>query len=180
MNQIIDDVAYYLAPWDVDTVPVGQARTHVSWDQDDVLDGQYINTEPFDDFYLIATLGKSATGLPGFDLHTRNGVPTELASSGVVLIDRQLPPEWVGENHADGWHFHDGVSEDWWRSSKWIEGPSPTDDCPTGESECRYYPTSFYSVMKHELLHTLAYEGGWPRWKHFEDVGCIDDEDVMA
>jgi hypothetical protein len=180
MNQIIDDVEYYLAPWDVDTVPVGKAETFVSWENDDVLEGVFKNTEPFNDFYLIVTLGTSATGMPGFTRHTRNGAPTELPASGVVLIDRQLPPEWVAENHVDGWAFHDGVSEDWWRSSRWVYGPSPTGDCPAGQSECSYAASSFYSIIKHELLHTLAFEGGWPRWKHFMDVGCIDDPKVMA
>jgi hypothetical protein len=180
MDQIVDDVAYYLAPWDVDTVPVGQADSHVIWDDKTVLPTRQQNTEAFNDFYLFVSLGESATGLPGFTLHTQNGEPTELVNCGVVLIDRQLPQEWVAENHVDGWHFQDGVSEDWWRSSRWNEGPSPTGDCPEGQSECPYYASSFYSIEKHELLHTLAFSEGWPRWKHFADVGCIDDEKVMA
>jgi hypothetical protein len=180
IDQITDDIEYYLAPWDVDPVPVGAANSHVIWDDRTVLPARQQNTEPFDQFYLFVSLGESATGLPGFTRHTRNGVPTDLANCGVVLIDRQLPPEWVATNHVDGWHFHDGASKDWWRSSKWLEGPSPTGDCPDGQSQCSYYASSFYSIMKHELLHTLAYEGGWPRWKHFEEVGCIDDEAVMA
>jgi hypothetical protein len=180
MDRIIDDVAYYLADWDVDTVPLGAARTQVSWDPDDALEGTYLNAEPFDDFYLIVSSGLGATGLPGFDFHTQDGKPTDLPSSGVVVIDRELPRDWITKNYVHGWHFQDGVSEDWWLSSKWREGPSPTGDCPDGAAECRFYPTSFYSVMKHELLHTLGYSFKWPRYQRFVDMGCIDDPEVMA
>jgi len=180
MAQIIDDIEYYLAPLDVDTVPVGQTTTQVSWDPAAAVPPTFHNTEAFNGFYLITSLGLGSTGLPGKDLNTRDGKLTDLPSNGVILIDRQLPPEWKSTNHVDGWFFHDGVSKDWWRSSRWQEGPSPTGNCPAGQSTCSFYPTNFYSVIKHELLHTLAFESGWPKWKHFKDVGCIDDPVVMA
>ncbi|MEO0325549.1 MAG: Ig domain-containing protein [Myxococcota bacterium] len=182
IHQIIDDVEYYLADWSVDTVPVDGAASFVSWRDDDLLPGMMTNDVPIDTFHLFITQGVTSTGQPGFTTHTRDGAPTDLKAIGVVIIDRQLPPEWVERNYVDGWHFHDGVSEDWWRSSRWRWGPSPTDDCPPGEAVCRFFATSFYSVMKHELLHTLAYQSGWPRWAAFRagEVECVDDEAVMA
>ena len=64
--------------------------------------------------------------------------------------------------------------------SRNMNGPSPTGDCPMGGATCDYYHVSFYSVMKHELLHVLAYEPGHPKWQAFIDNGnCINDPDVM-
>jgi len=179
MQQIAGDVAYYLDDMQADTVPARFALSIVNFDPI-----RYArNPIPYTGYYLFSTgwyHGTDpndiwSTGSPGQTFLKRNALPLEIYAIGTV---RPHPDGDRSAFNTTGWSF-ESADTAWWTISRERFGPSPTGDCPPGQTECNYYYPSFYSVMKHELLHALAYEGHYPRWQHFVDVGCIDDSVVI-
>ncbi len=180
MQQIADDVAYYVADMKTDMVPAGTAVARVNFDPHE----EATNPVDYRGFYLFSTGWRHgsnpediwSTGAPGSTRQTQNGIPMPIYSIGAV---RPHPDGDRSAKNTTGWSFN-LEDDEWWTISRDRHGSSPTGDCPPGETECDYYFVSFYSVMKHEILHALAYEPRYPLWQSFVDKGCIDAPDLMA
>jgi len=170
LQQICDDVAYYLDDQGFDEVPAGGAAAPVDFRPRK----EATNAKAFKGFYLFSTGWRHgtrpndiwSTGYPGKTRATRGGVELPVYCVGGV---RPHPDGDRSEKNTKGWaYFTD--DEDWWKISRMRKRDDGTE----------FYHVSFYSVQKHELLHALAYEPRFPIWRTFADKLAIDDKDVMA
>ncbi len=187
MQQIMDDVAYYLTDQGADPVPAGSNTTHLYFaGEDGSSENVFVtNKESYTGSYMYSTSWSHgsnpndiwSTGSSSSGFLTSNGNRLNIYAGGNVR------PHPIGDRSAvntTGWNYN--IKDDeWWTTGMPLFGESPT-GCPSGEAECNYYHVSFYSVMKHELMHAVGYNTTFPKWRAYADSPqfCINDEDLMS
>ncbi len=176
MSRIASDLGYYMDSMNEDRVAVGggQGRTEFSPDEFQTNATAYKGIYLFSTGWIHGTNPNDiwSTGSPGQTLMTSGGQALPVYSVGVV---RPHPDGDRSAVNTTGWSYE--IDDDnWWTVSRSRIGDSPTGEC----TACTYYFVSFYSVMKHELLHALAYETRYSLWNGFNTAGCITDAAVTA
>lgn len=187
MQQMLEDMAYFLTDQGADPVQAGATSTTLYFNGEDSSNVNVVGTNPisYTGFYLHSTAWSHgsdsndvwSTGYNNNTQLTNSGFPLGIFSGGNVRPHPLGDRSWI---NTTGWGYNLS-DEEWWTDGMLQNGPSPT-GCPGGAATCDYYHVNFYSVMKHELLHALAFSPSIPVWDYYlsQPGQCLGDPDLMA
>lgn len=165
VRQAADDFAYFIADPGYDEVGSGE-ETSWMWETTGFVEGREItNDEPFRGFLAYihgisheeSRSGAGASDRVGSGLQHINGKRTRLRRSGTVSI------ETTGNWNRLGWFVANDDDTDWLKSGN--------------RREDRH---DFYSVVRHELSHALAFHMVHPGFAACVEEGRFVDDEVRA
>jgi hypothetical protein len=158
VQQAADDWAYFIDDMQLDSVPVGAEQTWIvnSNDHDPNI---HPNATPYTGLLVYAagihTPELNSRGHAGGSFQTSQNVPLPLKRSG------QIGLEIAGDYNQLGWFLTRG-DDDWWQSNNFNE----TND--------------FYSIVLHEIGHTLVFHPAHTLFGQAQARGYIVDEAVFT
>lgn len=165
MRHAADDLAYFIADPGYDTVPAGD-ETSWMWEPSGFVEGREItNDDAYQGFLAYvhgisheeSRSGAGASDRQGSGVQHVNGEPTGLRRSGTVSI------ETSGNWNRLGWFIANDDENDWLKSGN--------------RREDRH---DYYSVVRHELSHAIAFHMVHPGFAARVTDGHFVDPDVRA
>ena len=157
--QAANDWAYFIDDMDLDAVAEGEERSFI-WNPDGFTGGLFVPNENLYRGFLLYASGihhedlRSGGGPTIGPFQTSNGMMLPLRRSGHAAMEVQ------GNYNKLGWYIARG-DDDWWFTGNL--GNEVND---------------FYSIVHHEIGHSLIFNSGYPKFQEYEGQGSVEDDET--